>query len=195
MDLDRLEERVAASAGLTDGERAAIDAKIASVRRLADSGLDTARRISRQLRPSVLDVLGLRAGIEWQLEEFQARTGIATELLAPETLGDVSDDVSIALFRILQESLTNVMRHAAATMVTVRVERERDAMVMEVMDNGRGFEQPDRAYPISLGLLGMRERATTLGGLTTVTSTVGRGTTVHVTLPVDAKPGGGGTTP
>ena len=195
MDLDRLEERVAAMPSLTDGERAAIDAKIASVRRLADSGLDTARRISRQLRPSVLDVLGLRAGIEWQLEEFQARTKIGTELLAPDTLGDVGDAASIALFRILQESLTNVMRHAGATMVTVRVERDGGSIVMEVMDNGKGFEQPDRAYPISLGLLGMRERATTLGGLTTVTSTVGRGTTVHVTVPVNAPPAGAGATP
>ena len=188
MDLDRLEERVAAVGDLSESERSAIEAKILSVRRLAESGLDTARRISRQLRPSVLDVLGLRAGIEWQLEEFLARTKIATELVAPEDLGEVSEAVSIALFRILQEALTNVMRHAAATRVTVRLEREADALVMEVADDGRGFEQPDRPYPVSLGLLGMRERAATLGGLTIVKSEPGRGTTVHVKLPLEQPP-------
>lgn len=192
MDLDRLEERVAAISGLTAAERAAIEAKIASVRRLAAAGLDTARRISRQLRPSVLDVLGLKAGVEWQLDEFHARTNVRTELLAPDSLGEIGEDVSIALFRILQESLTNVMRHAAATMVTVRIEREGHAVVMEVMDNGQGFEQSDRGYPASLGLLGMRERAAALGGLTTVTSAPGRGTTVHVTLPLSRPPRDGG---
>jgi signal transduction histidine kinase len=188
MDLDRLEERVDALGDLTESDRAPIEAKIRSVRRLAESGLDTARRISRQLRPSVLDVLGLRAGVEWQLEEFHGRTKISTELVAPEDLGDISEAVSIAVFRILQEALTNVMRHAAATAVTVRIDREDGGLVMEVMDNGRGFEQTDRPYPVSLGLLGMRERAATLGGLTTVTSEPGRGTTVYVRIPVKEPP-------
>ena len=188
MDLDRLEERVAAIGALSDAERTGIASKILSVRRLAESALDTARRISRQLRPSVLDVLGLQAGIEWQLEEFQARTNISTELLAPDDLGQISESTSIALFRILQEALTNVMRHAAATMVTVRLEREVDSIVMEVMDNGRGFELPESPYPSSLGLLGMRERAAAIGGLTTVTLQPGRGTIVHVRLPLEEPP-------
>lgn len=188
MDLDRLDERIAA-APLNDQDRQALDSKIVSVRRLVDSGLETSRRISRQLRPSVLDVLGLKAGIEWQLDEFRARTSIDTDLLAPDDLGDIGEQVAITLFRILQEALTNVMRHADATMVTVRIDREGDAMAMEVMDNGRGFDQGDRPYPISLGLLGMRERAAVLGGLTTITSRPGHGTTVHVSLPVGAAPG------
>jgi len=183
MDLDRLEERVAASQ-MSEAEKKTVDGKLISVRGLVDSALDTARRISRQLRPSVLDVLGLKAGIEWQLEEFRARTRIDTELLAPDDLAGIGEDISVTLFRILQEALTNVMRHANATMVTVRIEREDDSLVMEVMDNGRGFEQADRPYPASLGLLGMRERAAVLGGLTTVTSRPGHGTTVHVTLSV-----------
>jgi signal transduction histidine kinase len=191
MDLDRLEERVAAL-HIGDAERAPVQAKIVAVRQLAAAGLDTARRISRQLRPSVLDVLGLRAGVEWQLEEFHSRTQIETELVAPEDLGAVSEAVSIALFRILQESLTNVMRHAAATRVTVRIERAADDIVMQVADNGRGFAQPDRAYPVSLGLLGMRERATTLGGLSRVASEPGGGTTVHVRLPLRDTPAAAG---
>ena len=189
MDLDRIEERLAAAA-MPDVERDAITAKIAAVRTLVDGGLDTARRISRQLRPSVLDVLGLLAGIEWQLEEFEARTRISTELLADGDLSDLPEDTSVALFRILQEALTNVMRHAAATVVTVRIAREDDdSIVMEVMDNGRGFTLPDRPYPVSLGLLGMRERAASLGGSTTITSTPGHGTTVHVRVPLRRPPG------
>jgi signal transduction histidine kinase len=189
MDLDRLEERVAGAHGLPEGERNQIDRKILAVRKLVDAGLETARRISRQLRPSVLDVLGLRAGIEWQLEEFRARTGIDSDLLAgADDLTDLGEDVATALFRILQEALTNVMRHAHATMVTVRIEREPDAIVMEVMDNGRGFEQGDRPYPVSLGLLGMRERAASLGGMTTITSQPGRGTIVHVRVPLKRAP-------
>jgi signal transduction histidine kinase len=185
MDLDRLEERVAAAQGLAEGDRAQIDRKLLAVRTLVDAGLETARRISRQLRPSVLDVLGLRAAIEWQLEEFRARTNIDTDMLATaDDLTDLGDEVSTALFRILQEALTNVMRHAHATMVTVRIERETDAIVMEVMDNGGGFEHGDRPYPVSLGLLGMRERAASLGGMTTITSQPGRGTIVHVRVPL-----------
>jgi signal transduction histidine kinase len=183
MDLDRLEERVA-KANLTAAEREAVNAKIASIRELAASGLDVARRISRQLRPSVLDVLGVAAAIEWQLEEFQARTGIATTLLAEDDLSALDDQASTALFRILQEALTNIMRHAAATEVTARIARDPDAVVMEVTDNGRGFDAADAPFPKSLGLLGMRERAALLGGVTSVTSQQGRGTTVHVRLPV-----------
>ena len=184
MDLDRLEERVDAAA-LPDATRAPITAKLASVRGLVDSGLDTARRISRQLRPSVLDVLGLLAGIEWQLEEFEARTRISTDLLTDADVSGLDEETSIALFRILQEALTNVMRHADATAVTVRLAREDEFVVMEVMDNGRGFTPPERPYAVSLGLLGMRERAASLGGSTVVTSAPGRGTTVHVRVPLD----------
>jgi signal transduction histidine kinase len=183
MDLDRLEERIAA-APVDANVRAALQSKVASVRKLVDSGLDTTRRISRQLRPSVLDVLGLQAGIEWLLEEFEARTGVRTRLEAPHAIGEIGEEASIAFFRILQEALTNIMRHAHATQVTVIIERDEHALSMKVTDNGRGFEQENRPYPISLGLLGMRERAATLGGSTTVTSQPGAGTTVYVRIPV-----------
>ena len=187
MDLDRLEERLATYPA-NDNDRRMVDAKIASVRGLVDSALDTTRRISRQLRPSVLDVLGLRAGLEWQLEEFQARTGIASELVGDPDLSRLDNEASIALFRILQEALTNVMRHAHASSVTVTIERDDGAVLMEVVDDGRGFTPPDTPYHVSLGLLGMRERAAALGGATTLTSQPGAGTTVRVRLPIREQP-------
>ena len=187
MDLDRLEEHLT-QYNASETARRIVDAKVASVRSLVDGALDTTRRISRQLRPSVLDVLGLRAGIEWQLEEFQARTGIQSELVGDPDLSGLDDDASIAMFRILQEALTNVMRHARASTVIVTVEREHDAVLMEVTDDGRGFTPPDTPYHVSLGLLGMRERAAALGGATTLTSRPGAGTTVRVRLPLGQQP-------
>jgi len=187
MDLDRLQERIE-RASLAQADNQMVKAKIESVRMLADRALDTSRRISRQLRPSVLDVLGLRAGIEWQLEEFQARTGVKAELLAADGDPPLDEQSGIALFRILQEALTNVARHAQATQVTVRLAHENASVVLEVMDNGRGFADAAGPHPRSLGLLGMRERAVTLGGETSVTSEPGHGTTVHVRLPAHALP-------
>lgn len=183
MDLDRLQERIE-GAKLAPSDTQMIEAKIRSVRTLVDSALDTSRRISRQLRPSVLDVLGLRAGIEWQLEEFENRTGLSTELVADDALS-VDEASGVVFFRILQEALTNVARHAQASAVTVRLMHEDTSVVMEVMDNGRGFADADAPHPRSLGLLGMRERAAALGGETTVESEPGRGTTVHVRLPAN----------
>lgn len=185
MDLDRLQERIERAAIPAD-LRAPIDAKLTSVRTLVDGALDTARRVSRQLRPSVLDVLGLGPAIDWQLEEFRARTGISAELLAEPDLPPLPESLGVALFRVLQEALTNVMRHAEATAVTVRLAYEGSQVIMEVMDNGRGF---DAGAPISgrmsLGLLGIRERATALGGACEIVSSPGQGTTVRLTIPLD----------
>lgn len=181
MDLDRLEERVQALP-LPAADREPIDAKIRSARDLVLSTLDTSRRISRQLRPSVLDVLGLQAGIEWQLDEFQKRTGITTSLVADD-VSDLDEASSVALFRILQESLTNVARHAGASAVRVRLLRTEGETVLEISDNGRGFTPGVKPSPRSIGLLGMKERASTLGGEAVVRSQPGQGTTVEVRVP------------
>lgn len=181
MDLDRLEERLAKTT-MPDDEREAIQGKIQSARGLVISSLDTSRRISRQLRPSVLDVLGLQAGIEWQLEEFRARTAIATSLVADD-VSDLDENRSITLFRILQEALTNVARHAGAKSVRVRLVRIETGVILEVEDDGRGFLATDRPSSRSLGLLGMRERAAMFGGNTTIRSEPGKGTVVEVRLP------------
>lgn len=186
MDLDRLKERVD-RADLPEDQRSPIDTKLAAARTLVDSALDTTRRVSRQLRPSVLDVLGLGAAIEWQLEEFRTRTGLSAEAVTDADVPTIPEPIAVALFRIVQESLTNVMRHAQATAVTVRLGMEGDDVVVEVMDNGRGFEAaPSAGATYSLGLLGMRERAAALGGTCEIHSHPGEGTSVRAAVPVRA---------
>jgi PAS domain S-box-containing protein len=155
--------------------------KIRSTRRLAESLIQDVRRISTELRPGILD-LGLAAAVEWQVQEFQARTGIlcSQRLLTREAIGP---DVSTALFRILQESLTNVARHAQATRAEVVLQKQRDRLVLWIRDNGRGFDQADSCLSQSLGLLGMRERAAILGGQVKISSAPGQGTTVAAWIP------------
>jgi PAS domain S-box-containing protein len=157
-------------------------AKIRSTLELADNLIQSVRRISTALRPGILD-LGLAAAVEWQTKEFQARTGIrchlhltAEEVVAPTT--------STALFRILQETLTNVARHAAATRAEVILQQERDHLVLAIRDNGRGFDQSDPTLAGALGLVGMRERAAMLGGWLSVSSAPGKGTSVIARVPL-----------
>jgi signal transduction histidine kinase len=155
--------------------------RIRSTRQLASRIIQSIRRISTELRPGVLD-LGLAAAVEWQVQEFQARTGIqcSLRLLTQEMF---APDVSTALFRILQETLTNVARHARATRVEVVKQKQRDRLVLRIRDNGRGFDPEDPSISKSLGLLGMRERAAILGGQVTIASAPGRGTSVTASIP------------
>lgn len=156
--------------------------KIRSTRQLAEGLIQDVRRISTELRPSILD-LGLVAALEWQVQEFQARTGIHCNLrlLTREAF---APDVSTALFRVLQESLTNVARHAKATRAEVVLQKRRDQLVLWIHDNGRGFDQADPSLSKSLGLLGMRERAAILGGQVKISSAPGKGTTVTAWIPL-----------
>ena len=163
--------------------------KIRSTRRLAESLIQDVRRISTELRPGILD-MGLAAAVEWQVQEFQARTGIpcSYRLLTHEAF---APDVSTALFRILQESLTNVARHAKATRAEVVLQKQRDRLVLWIRDNGRGFDQADSFLSKSLGVLGMRERAAILGGQVNVSSAPGKGTTVAAWIPFPSPQGAG----
>jgi signal transduction histidine kinase len=151
--------------------------------RLIDQTIESVRRISTELRPRVLDDLGLMATVEWAAEEFQRRTGTECRLDVP------SDDIAIdresatALFRILQETFTNIARHANATRVDVRLAREGSALTLEVHDNGTGIREEQRAADSSLGILGMRERALLLGGELAISGAPGEGTTVKVRIP------------
>jgi PAS domain S-box-containing protein len=159
-----------------------IKKRIRSTLQLADRIIQSVRRISTELRPAVLD-LGLAAAVEWQAQEFQARSGIQCKvrLLTKEVF---APDVSTALFRILQETLTNVARHATATRVEVVKQKQGDRVVLMIRDNGRGFDQADPSFSKSLGLLGMRERAAILGGQVNISSAPGKGTTVTAWIPL-----------
>ena len=156
--------------------------RIRSTVRLADNLIKSVRRISTELKPGILD-LGLAAAIEWQLHEFQARTGIQCELLLL-TEEVPPPEVSTALFRILQETLTNVARHAEATRVEVVKQKQRGRLVLQIRDNGRGFDPADPVVANSLGLLGMRERTAMIGGELKISSAPGKGTSVIVSIPL-----------
>jgi signal transduction histidine kinase len=156
--------------------------RVRSTGQLADSMIQSIRRISTELRPAVLD-LGLAAAVEWQIQEFQARSGIQCKvrLLTREV---VASSASTALFRIFQETLTNIARHANATRAEVVLQKQPDRLVLLIRDNGRGFDQAAPSLSKSLGLLGMRERAAILGGQVNISSAPGKGTSVTAWIPL-----------
>jgi signal transduction histidine kinase len=150
-----------------------------------DSTIQTVRRISSELRPPVLDHLGLAAALEWQANDFQTRTGIRCDVHTNvrETLLD--QDLSTSLFRIFQETLTNVIRHAGATQVSVHLKEADGRITLDVKDNGRGISREEISNSKSMGLLGMRERAALLGGIFRIGRLGrGKGTRVSVSMPV-----------
>lgn len=151
---------------------------------LIDATVQTVRRIATEMRPGVLDDLGLVAAIEWQARDFENRSGIKCELnlAAPEL--HLDRERSTAVFRIFQEVLTNVVRHANAAQVAVRLAKEDANVVLEVRDDGRGITENEIAAPQSLGILGMRERALVFGGEVSFTGSPSQGTTVRVRIPV-----------
>jgi signal transduction histidine kinase len=158
--------------------------KIKTVGGLIDGTANLVRKLCTELRPGVLDDLGLTAAIEWQAREYQGRTGIICDVKVD--LGDlvVDPDRSTALFRIFQEILTNVARHAQATKVEVMMKTTGAEVLLEVKDNGRGIKPGEIAGSKSLGLLGMRERAIILGGEVEISGAPGNGTTVSVKVPL-----------
>jgi PAS domain S-box-containing protein len=159
--------------------------KIPPMMDLIESTITTVRRISSDLRPRFLDDLGLIAAVEWQLQQFQSRTGIDCNCETALEKWDLDPDRATAVFRIFQEILTNVLRHAQATQVRVEILKESDAVVLEVRDNGRGITESEKANRRSLGLLGMRERALLFGGQVVITGAAGKGTRVSVRVPAN----------
>ena len=155
-----------------------------------DSTIQMVRRISAELRPGVLDHLGLAAALEWQANEFQNRTGIRCDVQAELSDSQLEQDISTTLFRIFQETLTNVIRHAGATQVTVNLKVNEGRIILEVEDNGRGISRGEVNNTKSMGLLGMRERAALLRGTFKI-GRVGRdgGTRVTVSLPLPVEAG------
>jgi signal transduction histidine kinase len=170
-----------------------LEQKLESMFDLIDDSVNAVRRISSGLRPEALDKLGLAAAIEWQLREFQMRTGIRCKVTVPDGGVSADQERSTALFRIFQELLTNVARHANATKVEVLLRADGDAMHLEVQDNGRGIVEQDIKDSKSLGLLGMRERVFPFGGRFEIKGVKGKGSRATVSIPLgqaDPAPGG-----
>lgn len=140
------------------------------------------RRISTELRPGLIDDLGVAAALEWYGQDFEKRTGIHTEVACNVPDEAIRKDWNIGLFRIFQESLTNVARHSKATQVNVSLEKDGSKLVLLIEDNGRGFDPAGNTETKTLGILGMKERAMMMGGTYTIQSSPGKGTVVEVVL-------------
>ena len=160
-----------------------LHAKVRSMAMNIDETILAVRRIATELRPGVLDTAGLLPALEWQANQFQTQTGIVCEVKArmKETLWD--QDLNTAFFRIFQEALTNVIRHAKASKVEVRLAEEDGEVVLEVNDNGRAISQTEIHNTNSIGLLGMRERAALLGGNVFIQGERGKGTILTARIP------------
>ena len=171
--------------GLADGlQLAEVRNRIGSMTTLIETTITTVRRIAAELRPGVLDDLGLVAAIEWQIEQFQSRSGLKCHWTNNAKEIELDREKATAVFRILQEILTNVLRHAGATNVYVKLGRTKHYLEVEVKDDGRGITESQRLNSRSLGLLGMKERALLVGGDVRVTGKEGTGTTVVVRVPL-----------
>lgn len=156
-----------------------------SMTKLIDSTIQTVRRISTELRPRILDDLGLVAATEWQAHEFEARTNIQCKFHTDVEELKLDRERSTAVFRILQESLTNILRHAKASIVTIELHVSPDELTLEVVDNGKGIEPDKSKTTQSFGLLGMQERALLLGGNVTIKRASKKGTIVNLELPLN----------
>lgn len=180
MDLTLLREH--------DLGRDSLDARYDDMVALADSAIGVGHRICTRLRPDILDQLGLEAAVEWFADDFQQRTGIACTVEGSGADHSIDSDVSTAFFRILQEALANVLRHAEAHAVVIRLQLAGDLLTMEVEDDGRGVSPHDLERPDALGVLGMRERAAALGGSVSIGRGAESGTVVRVDIPRTARP-------
>jgi len=160
-----------------------LQAKLRDMRGLVDRAIQGVRNVASNLRPTALD-MGLVPAIDWLCSELRRHTGIdcVFDYEAPGL--ELPEERAIGLFRIVQESLTNVTRYAQAHRVQVRLRREGDALLLQVRDDGRGFDAAAAGRGKSFGLLGMQERAVALGGTLEIDSAPGQGTTVRVAVPL-----------
>ncbi|UCG52853.1 MAG: PAS domain S-box protein [Candidatus Latescibacterota bacterium] len=185
MDLSWIERRCG-ELGKAEAETQ-LKEKIRAMYDDVDATIHTVRKISTQLRPRILDDLGLMGAVEWQAQDFENRTGIRCEINQSD-LGEVEPVLgagrSTAIFRIFQEILTNVRRHARATRVSVDLRSDGDVLMLEVRDDGGGISADGLKKRVGLGIVGMQERAQAFGGRVEIESEIGRGTTVKVFVPV-----------
>jgi PAS domain S-box-containing protein len=162
-----------------------IHSKTRSMSNLVDSTIESVHNITTELRPSLLDDLGLPAAIEWQAEDFQKRSGIRCQAHIHCRNGMIDKELATTIFRIFQETLTNIIRHAKATQCKVSLTENEKELCLGVTDNGIGITQWQVDDPRSFGMIGMRERAHLWGGTIHVRNAKPSGTTVRVLIPLD----------
>jgi signal transduction histidine kinase len=175
-----------------------LERSIGRTQRLVEHSVNIVHQFARELRPTVLDDLGLIPALHTFMKSFRAETGIGVSLSAPSNAGGINGERRIVLYRVAQEALTNVARHAQASHAEVRIRKLNGTVSMTIRDNGKGFHEEHRLQASKtkrLGLLGMRERLDMVGGKFTITSAPGKGTTVLAEIPLTDRKvlsGGGG---
>ncbi|MGC4034349.1 MAG: PAS domain S-box protein [Chitinophagaceae bacterium] len=166
----------------TDPSNTAILEKIVELSGILDETVNTVRKISSRLRPSLLDDLGLVAAMEWYLNDFKQRTGLDISFNLPKEEIELPESVTTCLFRILQESLTNVARHSGASSVEVKLQENENGIILVIKDDGKGYDGGSSDKK-TLGIIGMKERASMVGGKYTITGKPGLGTIVSIEVP------------
>jgi len=182
MDLAWLEKKLAEATGSSSLNP--LKEKMKTMPERVDAIISMVRKIATDLRPGVLDDLGLEAAIEWQIQDFQKRTGIKCDFNSNLKDVPLDQERATAVFRIFQETLTNIVRHAKATRVSISLKVSGGKLVLEVQDNCRVLTGRELYGPESLGLLGMRERAMMLDGEVNIIGRRGKGTTVGLRIPL-----------
>ncbi|MFQ6069447.1 MAG: histidine kinase [Candidatus Aminicenantales bacterium] len=158
--------------------------KIAAMSELVKNSIKEVKRIATELRPAIIDELGLAAAVEWQVNRFQARTGIKCTTSIEPKEPKVTRHQSTAIFRILQEGLTNIARHSNANRVRVSLKKKGNRVELEIKDNGKGISEEKLSNPSSFGLSGMEERVLAMNGKIKITGKPEKGTTVKVSIPL-----------
>lgn len=173
----------------SDEVRSAAHIQVSRVNELIDRTIETARKIARELRPAILDDFGLGAAIRQAVEQFQSDSGLECEVSIRPEDPQLAPEAATVAFRVLQEALTNVARHAAATRVEVRLRQPNGQLLLEVRDNGRGIEEARLRGVGSLGLAGMRERAAQVAGTLEIEGIPGKGTILRLRIPMHGEEG------
>jgi len=181
--LTALKLQLSAAQEAASRESPALGSRLHETTSMVDDLVKSVRRIASDLRPPILDQLGLPAAVEWLAQDFSRRTGIRCETAILPTDGVIVDELATALFRIVQEALTNVLRHAGATRVDIELGMKSGCVALEINDDGSGITEAGTMGPASLGILGMRERASALGGVLEVAPRAGGGTRVAAWFP------------
>jgi signal transduction histidine kinase len=180
IDIAQLEKNI-------PSELSELKARTSSITNIVDETIKNVQQISMELRPPILDAFGICEAISWQANEYNKKLGMQFDLNCLQEHIDLEKDLQTALFRIFQESMTNVIRHANATQVQVGMNYDNKNLIFEVADNGIGLNKEDVESPESLGLIGMRERVYPWGGQVEFKGLPGKGTKIIITIPLSLK--------